>query len=128
MKRFATVFCLGAIHCLSAVHAAEYSLDFSSATACDAESPVLRRAEMSVAVKCGSPLVVAAMRREGDRHVFAHLATLRPDMAAPDRKAEAERLTREAMRYLDAEIRARPQDWFWYNKRWILQPVKAPKD
>ena len=79
------------------------------------------------AVKCGSPLVVAAMRREGGKHVFAHLATLRPDMDAPDRKAEAERLTREAMRYLDAEIRARPQDWFWYNKRWILQPVKEPK-
>ena len=76
------------------------------------------------AVRCGSPVVVAAMRREGGRHVYAHLATLRPNPDAPDRKAEAERLTREAMALLDAEIRARPGDWFWYNKRWILQPVK----
>ncbi len=77
------------------------------------------------AVRCGSPIVVAAMRREGGRHAYAHLATLRPDPAAADRKAEAERLTREAMALLDAEVREHPGDWFWYNKRWILQPVKG---
>lgn len=77
------------------------------------------------AVRCGSPIVVAAMRRDGARHVYAHLATLRPDPSAADRKAEAERLTRQAMALLDAEIREHPGDWFWYNKRWILQPVKA---
>ena len=75
------------------------------------------------AVRCGSPIVVAAMRREGGRHVFNHLATLRPDPAAPDAKAEAVRLTREAMRLIDAEVRAHPGEWYWYNKRWILQPV-----
>ena len=75
------------------------------------------------AVACGSPIVVAAMRREGGRHVFHHIATLRPDSAATDRKAEAARLTREVMRLLDAEIRAYPGEWFWYNKRWILEPV-----
>ena len=75
------------------------------------------------AVRCGSPIVVAAMRRENGRHVFNHLATLRPDPAAPDAKAEAVRLTREAMRLIDAEVRAHPGEWYWYNKRWILQPV-----
>lgn len=75
------------------------------------------------AVRCGSPIVVAAMRREGGRHVFNHLATIRPDPAAPDAKAEAVRLTREAMRLIDAEVRAHPGEWYWYNKRWILQPV-----
>lgn len=77
------------------------------------------------AVRCGSPVVVAAMRREGGKHVYAHLATLRPDPNAEDRKAEAERITREAMALLDAEVRAHPGNWFWYNKRWILQPVKS---
>lgn len=77
------------------------------------------------AVRCSSPIVVAAMRREGEKHVYRHLATLRPDPAARDRKAEAERLTREAMALLDAEIRSNPGDWFWYNKRWILQEVKG---
>jgi KDO2-lipid IV(A) lauroyltransferase len=75
------------------------------------------------AVRGGCPIVVAAMRRENGKHVFAHLATLRPDPAASDAKAEAARLTREAMAYLDAEIRRYPGDWYWYNKRWILEPV-----
>jgi len=74
------------------------------------------------AVKCGSPLVVAMMRREKGVHVFDHIATLRPDPSA-DPKAESERLTREAMAALDAKIREYPGQWFWYNKRWILQPV-----
>ncbi|MBQ6457387.1 MAG: hypothetical protein IJJ51_01130 [Kiritimatiellae bacterium] len=76
------------------------------------------------AVRSGSPLIVAAMRRRGDRHEFVHLATLRPDPDAQDRKEEAARLTREAMGLLDCEIRSNPGDWFWYNKRWILQPVE----
>ncbi len=76
------------------------------------------------AVKAGAPVIVAAMRRrEGDRHEFVHLATLRPDSGAADKKAEAARLTREAMRLLDEEVRSNPGNWFWYNKRWILQPV-----
>ena len=74
------------------------------------------------AVKCGSPIVVAIMSRQGDRHVFNHLATLRPDPAATDRKSEAARLTREALALLSAEIMKRPGDWFWFNKRWILEP------
>lgn len=79
------------------------------------------------AVKCGSPVVVAVMRREGGKHVYDHVATLRPDPAAADKKAEAVRITREAMRLLDERIRRHPDQWFWYNKRWILEPVKRPR-
>ena len=75
------------------------------------------------AVRCGCPIVVAQMRREGGRHVFNHIATLRPNPAA-DKRDEATRLTRETMALLDAEIRKHPEDWFWYNKRWILEPPK----
>lgn len=75
------------------------------------------------AVKCGSPIVVAVMRRENGRHVFDHLGTLRPDPAAADKKAEAARLTKEAMALIDEKIRLYPEHWFWYNKRWILEPV-----
>ena len=74
------------------------------------------------AVKCGCPVVVAAMRREGGVHVFDHLATIRPDPAATDRKVEAVRITREVMAHLDRAVRRNPGDWFWYNKRWILEP------
>ena len=76
------------------------------------------------AVKCGAPIVVAIMTRRGGLHVMNHIATLRPDPAAPDAKREAARLTREALRLLDAEIRKSPGDWYWYNKRWILEPVE----
>jgi len=74
------------------------------------------------AVRTGAPIVVAAMRREGGRHAFNHIATLRPDPAA-SAKEEAVRLTREVMRLIDAEVHERPGEWYWYNKRWILQPV-----
>ena len=76
------------------------------------------------AVATGAPIVVAIMRRVDGRHVFDHLATLRPDPHAKDRRAEACRLTSEAMKLLDAGIRRTPEQWFWYNKRWILQPVQ----
>ncbi len=76
------------------------------------------------AVRCGAPIVVAVMRREEDKHVFDHVGTLRPNPDATDKKKEAARLTREAMTLLDERIRRHPEHWFWYNKRWILQPVK----
>ena len=79
------------------------------------------------AVRCGCPIVVAQMQREGGKHVFNHIATLRPDPAATDKRAEAERLTREAMSLLDREVRKRPGDWYWFNKRWILEPPERPR-
>ena len=75
------------------------------------------------AVRCGCPVVVAVMRRENGKHVFDHVGPLRPDPAAKDRTEEAARLTREAMKLLDERVQAHPEHWYWYNKRWILQPV-----
>ena len=75
-------------------------------------------------VATGAPLVVAIMRRENGLHTFDHLATLRPNPDAPDKKEEACRLTREVMALLDAAIQKTPEQWFWYNKRWLLQPVQ----
>lgn len=70
------------------------------------------------AVKTGAPVVVGMMRREKGRHVVDYLA----EIESAGRTAED--LTREVMAILDANIRLHPGDWFWYNKRWILQPVK----
>ena len=75
------------------------------------------------AVRSACPIVVAAMRRENGKHVFNHIATLRPDPNAKDAKEESRRLTREAMVLLDKEVQAHPGDWFWFNKRWILESV-----
>ena len=76
------------------------------------------------AVRAGCPIVVAMMSRENGRHVFDHLATLRPDPNAADRRQEAARLTREALDILDGAIRRKPGEWYWFNKRWILEPVE----
>ena len=81
------------------------------------------RSGAAFAVKCGCPIVVAVMTRQGGRHVFNHIATLRPDPSAVDRKEEARRLTREALKLLSDEIMKSPGDWYWFNKRWILEPV-----
>ena len=78
------------------------------------------------AVRCGCPIVVAQMLRERGKHVFNHIPTLRPDPAASDKRAEAERLTRETMALLDREVRRHPGDWYWFNKRWILEPPEKP--
>ena len=75
------------------------------------------------AVNCGCPIVVAVMTRQNGRHVFNHIATLRPDPNATDRKEEARRLTRETLKLLSDEIMKSPGDWYWFNKRWILEPV-----
>jgi lauroyl/myristoyl acyltransferase len=79
------------------------------------------------AVATGAPVVVAIMRRENGFHTFDHLATLRPDPNAPDRKEEARRLMREAMALIDEGVRKTPEQWFWYNSRWILQPPSKNK-
>lgn len=97
----------------------DVSVDFFGGTA------NVSHAGAMFAVRCGCPIVVAQMRREDGKHVFNHIATLRPDPSATDRREEAARLTRETMRLLDVEIRKRPEDWFWYNKRWILEPPRA---
>ena len=80
------------------------------------------RAGAMFAVRCGCPIVVAMMRRENGRHVFDYLDTLRPDPAAADKKEEAARLTRRALALLDGNIRKHPGEWYWFNKRWILEP------
>ena len=81
------------------------------------------RSGAAFAVKCGCPIVVAIMTRQNGRHVFNHIATLRPDPNASDKKKEARRLTREALKLLSDEIMKSPGDWYWFNKRWILEPV-----
>lgn len=86
------------------------------------------------AVAAGAPVVVAALRRENGHHTLEHLATLLPRSEAEleqdvpraeARRHEAQRLTREVMALFDAAIKKTPDQWFWYNKRWVLQPVEG---
>ena len=76
-----------------------------------------------LACQAGAPIVPLVMRRVAWRRFeIEFFPTLRPDPAA-DRDAEEARITREVLSRFDAAIRATPEQWFWYNKRWVLDPV-----
>lgn len=40
-----------------------------------------------------------------------------------DKDADAQRITQAIFDIIEAAIRADPGQWFWYNKRWILDPL-----
>ena len=69
------------------------------------------------AVHSGAPVVIAAMTRENGRHVINYLGTLESE------GRDAADLTREVMKTLSDFVMKHPEDWYWYNKRWILEPL-----
>ena len=84
----------------------------------------LARGTGLLACQAGVPVVPLVMRRTAWRRFSVEFfPVLRPDPKA-DRDAEELRLTREAVAHFDAAIRATPEQWFWYNKRWVLDPVE----
>lgn len=71
------------------------------------------------------PIVPAIFRREGwARHVFVQLPTIFPDPSL-DKQEDAKRITLAVLSEVDKAIHETPEQWFWYNKRWILFPVKS---
>jgi KDO2-lipid IV(A) lauroyltransferase len=55
-----------------------------------------------------------------------HHATIGPPIVpdpAADRDADVQRMTQEVFDRIDAAVRANPGQWFWYNRRWILEPL-----
>lgn len=63
-----------------------------------------------------------ATRRGWSRHVIRVEDPVWPDPSLP-KEEDFPRLTQEVFLRLEAAIRAHPEQWFWYNKRWILDPV-----
>ncbi|MFO7534555.1 MAG: lysophospholipid acyltransferase family protein [Kiritimatiellia bacterium] len=73
--------------------------------------------------QAGVPIVAVILTRQGwTRHTFTLLEPIRPDPAL-DRDEDLLRMTRTIFAQFDAAIRENPGQWFWYNKRWILDPV-----
>ena len=88
----------------------------------------LARGMALLAIQAGAPIVPVVMRRVAWRRFeIEFFPTLRPDPAA-DRDAEEMRITREVIDHFDAAIRATPEQWFWYNRRWVLDPVAESAD
>lgn len=68
------------------------------------------------------PVFPVFVSREGlDRHRIRVFDPVWPDPAA-SREADAVRLTQAVIDPLQAEILSRPDQYFWFNKRWVLDP------
>jgi KDO2-lipid IV(A) lauroyltransferase len=70
-----------------------------------------------------APIFVVILTRIGwSRHEAVLHGPFRHNPDAP-RDEDLLRLTREVFACFDEAIRKNPGQWFWYNKRWILDPV-----
>lgn len=68
------------------------------------------------------PIVACAILRHG----WATTEALVLDPIVPDpsidKRTDIERMTKEVMKILDGVVQKNPEQWFWFNKRWILDP------
>jgi len=71
----------------------------------------------------GVPIFPSIVTRQGWSHHSArpHPAIC-PDPSL-DKEADIERMTRAVICMVDNAIRREPEQWFWYNKRWVLDPL-----
>lgn len=77
------------------------------------------------AITAKVPIILAVFRREGwTRHSFDRQPPLFPDPSLA-KDEDARRITAAVTAQVDAAIRREPEQWFWYNKRWVLTPVRA---
>lgn len=73
--------------------------------------------------QCQVPILVGCALRHGwSHHEYRMLTAIRADPALPAEE-DVRRMTTEVMRHLEQLIRDNPEQWFWYNKRWVLDPL-----
>lgn len=81
----------------------------------------------ALARAAGVPIVPFYCLRSGwTRHRIVASPPVRPDPTAAKR-ADIERMTRDVFAVMDAAIRAHPEQWFWHNRRWVLDPLRLPE-
>jgi lauroyl/myristoyl acyltransferase len=74
------------------------------------------------ALLANCPVYPIIARRVGwCRHDAILLDPIVPDPSA-DKKEEQQRIMQEVMSALSKEILKTPEQYFWYNKRWVLDP------
>ena len=72
--------------------------------------------------RLGVPVCVGHVRRVGwTRHAWHFLPPLWADPAL-DPEADAKRLTQAVADHFTEAIRRHPDQYFWFNKRWVLEP------
>lgn len=86
------------------------------------------RAAADLALRFRAPVVVGTCRRRGPRPGDGHeveAVEVPYDPDAPDREAEAVRLTAACTAVLEAAIRRNPAEWVWMHERWRTPPPPA---
>jgi KDO2-lipid IV(A) lauroyltransferase len=87
------------------------------------------RGGADLALRFRAPVVVGWCHRRGPRPGDGHvidLVEVPSDPDAPDRDAEALRLTAACTALLESAIRAAPAEWVWMHERWKTQPKPVP--
>ncbi len=75
--------------------------------------------------QAGVPVYTVIMQRQGwTRHRVVLHPPIEPDPSA-DREADWLRMTREVFEHVEAAVRAMPEQWFWFNRRWVLEPLNT---
>ncbi len=93
----------------------------------------LGRGMAQFARAAGVPILPVVARRIGwGRHRFEVLPPVHSDNAL-DKESDIRTMTMRVMSGLESAIRSSPEQWFWYNKRWVLEPLSdvetpAPED
>ncbi|MCE9615987.1 MAG: lysophospholipid acyltransferase family protein [Lentisphaerae bacterium] len=70
------------------------------------------------------PIFACLVLRQGWTQQRMHVSPpIWPDPSLP-RQVDIERMTRDVLQRIDNWIRASPDQWFWFNRRWILDPLE----
>ena len=70
------------------------------------------------------PIIPVALTRRGwTQHECRLFDPIVPDRTK-DKKEEWHRMLQELVSIFDTEIRKTPEQYFWFNKRWVLDPIK----
>jgi KDO2-lipid IV(A) lauroyltransferase len=69
-------------------------------------------------------LPVAVIRKGWTRHEAKVFDPIRPDPTA-NKTVDRARIMQEVITVFDGLIREHPEQYFWFNKRWVLDPVRS---
>lgn len=70
---------------------------------------------------------VVLIRRGWTQHDCQVFEPIAPDPTL-DRNADRLRIMQKLVSIFDAEIHAHPEQYFWFNKRWVLDPIKKMEE
>lgn len=97
----------------------DLSIDFLGATA------NIGRGMALFARKTGAPILIANVRRlSRHRHFLDVSAPIFPNPTL-DEESDIIQMSAQVMAAVEAQIRSDPGQWFWYNKRWVLEKVET---